>query len=193
MSLSTTIIVVGVSGVGKSTLIQSVASEIPSCRHVQASHLLKNALKAQAEELRLGAVLDNQKVLIDAFQKVRALAEDVILLDAHCIVDSDHGIEIIPEAVFRSLEPTGFVEVWDEPGAVALRRVLDAKRVRPARDEVTIRNHQTLSSETVEQYAAQIGVPLVRVQSGDAVGFMAAVKAFCSPGIRALGGAPSSC
>lgn len=178
MSLSTTIIIIGVSGVGKSTLIRSVVSEIPSCRHVQASQLLKDALKAHTEELRLGQVLDNQKVLIEAFQRVRVLTEDVILLDAHCIIDSDRGVEIIPELVFRSLEPRGFVEVWDEPGAVVLRRVLDAKRVRPARDEVAIREHQTLSSETVEQYAGQIGVPLFRVQSGDTLGFLAAVKTF---------------
>jgi adenylate kinase len=155
-----------------------VVSALPQVRHVQASQLLKEALQAQSEELRLGPVQGNQEVLMEAFAKLRAATEDVILLDAHCIVDSANGVIVIPEQVFRSFLPTGFIEVWDEPGAIVSRRTQDTGRARPQRDENAIREHQWLSGETVRQHANEIGVPLVRVKSGDEHEAIVAVRTF---------------
>lgn len=175
MTQLTTIVMVGVSGVGKSRLAQAIVSRVPSVRHVQASQLLKEALQAQSEELRLGPVRDNQAVLIDAFNKLRSSTEEVILLDAHCVIDTPDGIVVIPEEVFYSFHPTAFIEVWEEPGLIVSRRAADLTRVRPKRDEDDIREHQRLSGEKANQYAAQFRVQITRVKSGDEEGAIAAV------------------
>jgi adenylate kinase len=172
----TTIVMVGVSGVGKSMLAQAIVSRLPNVRHVQASQLLKDALHAQSEELRLGPVRDNQAVLIEAFNKLRSSTEEVILLDAHCVIDTAEGIVVIPAEVFRSFHPTAFIEVWEEPGLIVSRRAADSTRVRPKRDEDDVREHQRMSGEKAAQYAAQLRVRITRVKSGDEESAIAAVS-----------------
>jgi len=172
----TTIVMVGVSGVGKSRLAQAIVSRVPNVRHVQASELLKEALQAQSEELRLGPVRDNQALLIDAFDKLRSSTEEVILLDAHCVIDAAEGIVVIAQEIFQSFHPTAFIEVWEDPSLIVSRRASDLTRIRPKRDEDDIREHQRLSGEKAAQYAARLRVRITRVKSGDEEGAIAAVS-----------------
>lgn len=67
-----TIAFVGISGVGKSTFLKTVMSTTPFL-HLEASKLIKEELALvqqqiqTSEELRTGAVLGNQELLVRAF------------------------------------------------------------------------------------------------------------------------------
>ena len=67
---------VGLSGVGKSTLLKKVGKRV-SFLHLQASHLIQNELVFQtsvtqtSEQLRNGPIINNQAHLISAFQRKR--------------------------------------------------------------------------------------------------------------------------
>jgi adenylate kinase len=173
--------VFGLSGVGKSWLISRFAEGI-AIAHAQASQLLREAraeiggrMESQ-EELRQGAVLDNQALLVEAFSKFRAAATKPIIFDGHSVIDAGDQLVEIPVAVIRALAPAGLVLIKDEPAVIIARRTGDRTRIRPVRSEDEIRSHQIRAQVLCEQYAATLGVNLKVIQAGDIEGFSAAMN-----------------
>jgi adenylate kinase len=100
--------IVGLSGVGKSTLIGQFEKELP-LRHFTASELIKSELAlhefqvATSEELRLGPVVDNQVLLGSAFARRTEGLEGLVVLDGHVVIDGASGLVDIPASVFAGL------------------------------------------------------------------------------------------
>lgn len=96
-----TILVLGLSGVGKSWLCSRLAS-VREAVHVSASDLLSSAKAAlsgevpTAEQLRTGQVLDNQMLLTTAFSRMRAAETGLLLLDGHNVVDDGRTLVRVP-------------------------------------------------------------------------------------------------
>jgi len=174
--------VFGVSGVGKSWLI-SHFGETTEIAHAQASQLLSEAraeitgrMESQ-EELRQGAVLDNQALLIEAFSRFRAATTKPIIFDGHSVIDTGEQLLEIPAEVIRALAPAGLAFIKDEPSAIVARRAADGVRIRPARSESEIRSQQERAQVLCEQYAQSLGVGLTVVRAGDSDGFAVAMRA----------------
>ena len=135
--------VFGLSGVGKSWLISRFAAA-ETVVHAQASQLLREARAAISgraetqEELRKGAVLENQTLLIEAFARLRASATAPVIFDGHSVVDGRDRLIEIPVDVIQALGPTGLVFIRDDPAAIVTRRAQDKFRIRPARTEAEI-------------------------------------------------------
>jgi adenylate kinase len=100
--------IVGLSGVGKSTLISELEKALP-LRHFTASELIKSefALRrsevATSEELRLGPVVGNQVLLASAFARCTEGLEGIVVLDGHVVIDGASGLVDIPASVFGDL------------------------------------------------------------------------------------------
>jgi adenylate kinase len=174
--------VFGVSGVGKSWLI-SHFGETTEIAHAQASQLLREARAAitgrmeSQEELRRGAVLDNQALLVDAFSKFRAAATKPIIFDGHSVIDTGEQLLEIPVEVIRALAPAGLAFIKDEPTAIIARRAADRARIRPARSESEIRSQQVRAQILCGEYAETLGVDLTIVRAGDRDEFGKAMRA----------------
>ena len=180
-----TIVVLGISGVGKSHLARGIVGRDRRFVHVQASELLKTAMAArsatpvQSETLRGGAVVDNQALLLEAFAVRRATEERHILFDGHNLIDTPGGLVVIPSAVFEGLNPLGIVLVQDDPERVVARRAADASRIRPSRSATELDGHQAKVEVLATEVAERIGVPMVKVRSGADAAFEQAVLTLC--------------
>jgi adenylate kinase len=172
--------VCGLSGVGKSWLISRFASANPVV-HVQASQLLREAKAAisgsvtTSEELRIGAVLDNQALLIRAFSAKISNAVQPIIFDGHCVVDDGSQLVEIPVEVIAALSVSGLVFVKSQPGAIVERRLKDIARTRPARTVEEIGLHQNRAMLVCVDYAKRLRLDLHVVQAGDEESFASAV------------------
>ena len=169
--------VFGLSGVGKGWLISRYVSS-HAVLHMQASQLLREAKVAISggvvtpEELRTGAVLDNQGALIVAFATTRASAVIPIIFDGHCLVDSGSQlIEIPPEALSFS----GLVFVRGDPQEIVARRRSDITRTRPLRSAEEISLHQLRAGSLCEEYAKRLKLDLHTVDAGDEGCFAGAI------------------
>jgi adenylate kinase len=177
--------VFGVSGVGKSWLIARFGDVTPIV-HAQAGDLIRNARAELTgrfetqEELRKGAVLDNQALLIEAFAKIRLAATAPIVFDGHSVVDIGHQLLEIPVEVIRSIAPVGLIFVMDEPAAIVARRASDTARSRPVRSESEILDHQNRARELCEHYADALDIGLTVVEAGDIAEFSSAMEAVLS-------------
>jgi adenylate kinase len=164
--------VFGPSGVGKSWLISRYVAST-RIRHIQASQLLRGAKAASSgrsvtsEELRAGAVLDNQELLVAALARERAVSDSPIIFDGHCVVDNGAELTEIPVKVIDAFGLSGIVFVQGDSQLILTQRTNDNTKVRPVRSVEEIGHHQQQALSVCGEYARQLRVPLEIVDAGD--------------------------
>lgn len=170
----------GLSGVGKSTLIGRLNERRPVL-HLQASGLIKaeQAHRKQqsedSESLRLGAVVDNQALMVAAFRRVAADTALPIVFDGHSVIDGRDGLVEIPSSVFAELEVSTIFYLSADPNAIAARRLADAARDRPERNAEVLAEHQRFAHNTARRIAEEIGCAFIPVANGDVDRILAAI------------------
>lgn len=167
-----TIGLVGISGVGKSHMIRSLEN-ICEFQHLQASDLIKKemarqrGLRTSSEDLRLGEIKDNQKLLVDGFWRAVSREGPLVLFDGHTIIDGAAGVTSIPTSVFRDLGIGMLVFIQAPSDVIVTQRKNDA-RVRPERNSETIGQHQTVALRAADLIAAELSIPLHVIGRNDA-------------------------
>lgn len=156
---------VGISGVGKSTLLKAASNRL-SFQHLQASSLIKDAREAittspiAADDLRRASINDNQALLIDGFNNARSPEEPLIVLDGHTVIDTPSGLVRIEPRVFAALGVTQFILLVDDAQAISSRRDSDQSRNRPKRSPQELEEHQTQALLNAFAAARELNVPL---------------------------------
>jgi adenylate kinase len=172
MNSTPIVAVFGLSGVGKSWLIERYVAGMPLL-HVQASQLLRDAKASllgksvTSEELRTGAVLDNQTLLIEAFARIRETARRPIVFDGHCVVDNGDELLEIPVEVVSLLAVSHIIFVEGPTRGIVERRAKDTTRVRPTRSEAELEHQQARAKSVCEAYSRRLGLSMSTVAAGD--------------------------
>lgn len=175
------ICLVGISGVGKSTLLAKAASRT-SFLHLQASDLIKSEQASEkdrlqsSEELRTGAVLDNQELLISGYKRTVADHIGLVVLDGHCVVDAATHLVEVPPSVFRRLECSHVAVLRAPPEIIYRRRAGDLTRTRPALEIDKLRKYQDLSTNLAKQIARQLAVSFTQHESEEPESFFAVLE-----------------
>ena len=161
------IAVFGISGVGKTTLIDSIARDWPSeILHLQASQLIKDAKQRDldSEALRTASADEigvNQDFLISEFdRRVVSAIQSTVIFDGHSVIDNDTDLVLIPTSVIRALSPTAIIFVVDSAATIAARRRSDGRRNRPERSAVKLEFMQSRALEACHGYSDALAVPL---------------------------------
>lgn len=171
----------GLSGVGKSTLIGQVATCTPLL-HLQASNLIKSEQRRRAhapdssEALRTGSVLNNQGLMIAAFERLTRTTTLPVVFDGHSLIDSRDGLLEIPSAVFTALGLDAVAFLAADPAVIFERRRSDAERERPARAPGLLAEHQSLAEAAARRISNDIDRPFYRLDR-DTAGHLAALLA----------------
>lgn len=164
--------VLGISGVGKTTMVSTFIRHHPWAHSVRGSALLKEASAvSDTEALRTASASDiqaNQDRLTSAFSELRRRHPDRhIIFDGHSLIDNDNGLVIVPTATFAQLAPSLILFVEDDPNAILTRRLADVRRVRPRRSVNEIAAHQHTAKETALGYGYALCIPCVAIRSGN--------------------------
>jgi adenylate kinase len=140
------IIMVGIPGVGKTSLLSKIVEIIKS--HGKSVSVMsfgtlmfdiakENGLKDR-DELRKLPVTKQQELQKLAAEKIAAHNEEVVIVDTHAFISSSEGYYPgLPENVLKIIKPTNFVSVSAKPEEIYNRRMSDDTRHR---DKVTITN-----------------------------------------------------
>jgi adenylate kinase len=140
------VVMVGIPGVGKTTLLSKMAEIIKN--HKKSVSVLsfgtlmfeiakENGLKNR-DELRKLPVSEQQSLQKIAAEKIAAHTEDVVIIDTHAFINSSEGYYPgLPELVLKIIKPTNFVSVSAKPEEIYNRRMTDNTRNR---DKITLAN-----------------------------------------------------
>jgi len=186
-----TILVCGVSGVGKTRLLEDVIRFLPSAVIWRASGIIgaaRNILDPETlRTLPPGEILRSQALLVQGFEaQRRASPRSLVLLDAHSIIDADAGFIEIPVEVAARFMPSGILHVSDEPARILERRLADTKRVRPVRSLAQLTEYQRRSIAACEGYSVALRVPMIEVRSGEGESSTRAIQAIITAPSRTV-------
>jgi len=140
------IIMTGIPGVGKTTLLSKIVDIIKS--HDKSVNVLsfgtlmfeiakKNGLK-ERDDLRKLPVKEQQNLQKIVAEQIAAQNEEFVIIDTHAFINSPEGYYPgLPEHVLKIIKPTNFVSVSAKPEEIYNRRMKDTTRNR---DKITLIN-----------------------------------------------------
>jgi adenylate kinase len=140
------IIMTGIPGVGKTTLLSKIVEIIKS--HDKSVNVLsfgtlmfeiakENGLK-ERDDLRKLPLKEQQNLQKIVAEKIAALTDEIVIIDTHAFINSQEGYYPgLPEHVLKIIKPTNFVSVSAKPEEIYNRRMKDDTRNR---DKITLIN-----------------------------------------------------
>jgi adenylate kinase len=172
--------VFGISGIGKTTLIQEFVRQHKDWHALSAGELLAQLSSRGANELRAAdrsTVERNQALLANAIHEVRILHPDRNwLLDAHAVIDNDRELILVPVHVIERIHPDLMIFLHADAWKIHRRRMDDPNRVRPLPIPERIEEEQALAWQTCLQYSTVLKIDLLRVSAADAARFEQAIS-----------------
>ena len=140
------IVVVGIPGVGKTSLLQKIVEILKNKNKSVSVHSFGSVMfevaKANGvtdrDELRKLPLAQQKNLQKIAAEKLAMLQEDIVIIDTHAFINSPEGYYPgLPEHVLQILKPSNFVSVSAKPEEIYNRRMKDATRNR---DNISIEN-----------------------------------------------------
>lgn len=130
---------------------------------LSASTLIRDSLTKTEEQLtsqdhlRARNIDDNQAALLEAFNRHIDPDKTLVILDAHVVIDTPHGLVHIGSDLFREMDPDFMVFVKDEPRKIHRNRERDVSRTRPERSVDSLAKHQEIAIAAARDIA--VGIP----------------------------------
>jgi adenylate kinase len=164
------IVVTGIPGVGKTTVMQKAAEGLDitfvTFGSVMSDIAIKLKLVKDRDEMRKLS-LDQQKHLqIKTAEQVGKMKN--VIVDTHCTVKTPKGyMPGLPEWVLKKLNPTAIVIVEADPQEIFNRRAKDSTRNRDPDSVEKIAEHQMMNRAAAMSYATLTGATVKIVFNHD--------------------------
>lgn len=161
------LLVTGVSGVGKTTVIDKYR-KIHDFQYLSASTLISNASgishsSESGERLRTSDIDENQIKLLDGFHESRDPERNCVVVDGHTVIDSPSGFIYIDPKIFQEMNATCIVTLVGSPVEILDRRKYDRSRVRPERSLEQIENYQREAILHASLISWELGIPVINI------------------------------
>lgn len=158
-------LVAGLSGVGKSSVVEYALKKSPGIRRVNfGDAILREAternLVKNRDELRF-LDLDVQRVLqVNAARRIGKM-EGKVVVDTHLTIPTPDGyVPGIPLDILIELKPKRIVILEADPGDILKRRILDKGRARVDENLEQIEQHFDFDRAAAIAMAIQVGSPV---------------------------------
>jgi len=170
------VVVVGIPGVGKTTLINKIVEKIQD--HVKSVNVTsfgtimlevakENGLHDR-DELRKLPVLEQKKLQKIAAEKLSKIVSDVVIIDTHAFIKTPEGYNPgLPYPVLEIIEPTHFILVTAKTEEIYNRRMKDETRSRDKVSITTIKKELDIQSAMMSACSIISGSPLKPVLNGE--------------------------
>lgn len=165
-----TIILVGIPGAGKSSILQEAARQLPSIAVVNYGDkmLEEAALEGITRDLlRKLPFNEQQQIGVKAARKIMQQKTDGIsIIDTHALIRTNIGYcPGLPLEVLNILSPKAFALVECSPHLILERRALDRKRIRDEETEKDLSIHQELTRSFLTACSMHTGALLCCIQN----------------------------
>jgi adenylate kinase len=167
--VSKKVVIVGIPGVGKSTLVTKIV-EILNSRQKSVSvnsfgtimfeEAQKNGIKNR-DDLRKLSMEEQQNLQKKAAQKIAKLEDDLVIIDTHTFINTSAGFYPgLPNNVLEIIKPSNFISVYARPEEIYNRRMKDNTRQRDIVSIDNIKKEMAISDAMLSSCAVFSGSPM---------------------------------
>ena len=170
-------IIVGIPGVGKTTVITRAAELLSSSQKCKAAVVTygtlmfeeaqKNGVKNR-DEMRRPPVEQQKKLQDTAARRIAEMQDDVVIVDTHLFISTREGYYPgLPMRLITIMNPTNLIMVAADPAEIAERRKNDPSRQRDEASPEAIKNDLDFSKMMLASCSILTGAPFAIVVNGD--------------------------
>lgn len=165
-------IIVGIPGVGKTTVITKAAELVPKATVVTYGTLMfEEAQKLgvkDRDEMRRLPVEKQRQLQESAARRIAGMENDVVIVDTHLFISTDEGYYPgLPERLITIMNPTNLIMVAADPAQIADRRRNDPTRKRDEASAEAIKNDLDISKMMLASCSVITGAPFAVVLNDD--------------------------
>ena len=175
MAESKRAIIVGIPGVGKTTLITRAAEMLNQKRKttvvifgtIMFEEAKKMGLKNR-DEMRRMSVEDQRRLQDLAARRITEMKDDIVIIDTHLFINTDEGYYPgLPMRLLNIMKPTNMVMVAADPSEIAGRRKSDQTRQRDIASAEHIQKELDISRVMVASCSILTGAPFAIIMNND--------------------------
>jgi len=165
------VVVVGIPGVGKTTVVQGVVSGLPGSKLINFGTLmLESALSLKwvkhRDEMRKMTVERQKRLQKLAAGKIAKMKGKAVIVDTHLFIRTEEGFwPGLPFEVVRAMQPTHLVLVEATPEEIAKRRSADTTRYRDAVTVESLAEELALARSFLTVSSTLTGAPITIVRN----------------------------
>jgi adenylate kinase len=164
------IVVTGIPGVGKTTVMKKAAEgmdiQFVTFGTVMIDIAEETGLVKDRDEMRKLTLEQQKELQIQTAEKISQMKN--VIVDTHCTVKTPQGyLPGLPEWVIKKLNPTAIVLVEADPEEIYNRRAKDTSRNRDPDPKEKIAEHQQINRAAAMAYAALSGATVKIVFNHD--------------------------
>ena len=176
MDASKRAIVVGIPGVGKTTVITRAAemlnkSGVSAKVVVFGTLMFEEAVKMgvkHRDELRKMPVEEQRKLQDMTAQRIADMTDRVIMVDTHLFISTKEGYYPgLPIHLLNIMKPTNFIMIAADPKEILNRRLDDKTRNRDIANEDDIEHELEIAQVMVASCSILTGAPFTIVMNND--------------------------
>ena len=167
------VVILGIPGVGKSTIVQKLTQSLRGSRVVNyGSIMLEEGLKMKwakkRDALRRLPVEKQKQLQRLAAASISKLKDPIVVVDTHLFIRTKEGFwPGIPFDVARALKPTHLVLVEATTKEISSRRASDKTRYRDSVTDSSLKEELTLAREFLTVCSTITGAPMLIVANAD--------------------------
>ncbi len=176
MAESRRVIIVGIPGVGKSSLVSKVVELLRSKKisvnvsifgTVMFEEAKKNGIKDR-DDLRKLSVPEQKKLQSMAAKKIASMTDDVVIVDTHAFIATKEGYYPgLPHNILEILTPDSFIMISARPEEIYNRRMKDTTRNRDIVSIEAIKKELDVTSAMLSTCSILCGSPIKMILNSE--------------------------
>jgi adenylate kinase len=170
------VIIVGIPGVGKTSLVSKVVELLRSKKisvnvsifgTVMFEEAKKNGVKDR-DDLRKLSVPEQKKLQSMAAKKIASMTDDIVIVDTHAFIATKEGYYPgLPHNVLEILMPDSFIMISARPEEIYNRRMKDTTRNRDIVSIEAIKKELDVTSAMLSTCSILCGSPIKMILNSE--------------------------
>jgi adenylate kinase len=170
------VVIVGIAGVGKSTLVSKIVEILNNKKKSVSVHSFGTVMFEEAKKLGIENRDELRKLSVDeqkelqkmAAKKIASFNTSIVIIDTHAFISTKEGFYPgLPYHVLVELKPANFVTVSARPEEIYNRRMKDTTRDRDIISIDNIKKELAVQDAMLSSCAVITGSPLKSILNSE--------------------------
>jgi adenylate kinase len=170
------VVIVGIAGVGKTTLVSKIVEILNSKKKSVSVHSFGTVMFEEAkklgienrDELRKLSVEEQKELQKMAAKKIASFNDNIVIIDTHAFISTKEGFYPgLPSHVLDELKPANFITVSARPEEIYNRRMKDTTRERDIISIDSIKKELAVQEAMLSSCAVITGSPVKSILNSE--------------------------